>query len=170
MKGQRLHTIKIKWSYPKPWNDYMNIPCIDYPMGGLYYITSKIFHRNGSVSEKPIYVGETKRPFYKRFKEHEKKGSPWLMKNGEFYVRIGIIDSPKLLPPIWCDNYKHLLRCLESGTISQLLRLNPNLRRLSNVSQTQKYSGWYDLRIFNEGYHHILQQKFNNRDDEQNEI
>lgn len=161
----RLHTIKIKWSYPHYWSDYMNIDGIDDPNGGIYYITSVIHYESGDV-EKPIYVGETKNAFYIRFRQHERTHSAWMDKNGEFRVRIGRIISPKQLPPAWCDNYKHLLRVAESAIIQSLLRM-PNAlnRRLANKSQMKTYSWWYNLHIINTGYHDILEQNIYNKVD-----
>lgn len=158
-----LRHIKIKWSYPRRWEDFEHNPSID--SWGLYYITRAIYYED-RTDETPIYIGKTIRSFRQRFREHEKDGKLFLYKRGDIYVRLGTIEFPNSL----CtyeneeDGINRLLLTLESGVINELQCQGHKIQRnLTNISQTSSYTVHYELEVENIGYRHFIPSVFNNR-------
>lgn len=142
----RLHTIRIKWTYPIPLNRKDNSAHI-FDECGLYYITRR--YLRCSIGERNLYVGETKRSFYDRLREHVNinKPSRWTFGYGEKFIRFGLIQN---LPKFEEDSeLKKFLRTIETMIIWQI---DPEENDLTNVSQMKSADLAYRLRIINEGF------------------
>lgn len=142
MNPNRLHTIEIEWSYPRKLSDFEQSPYAD-EKEGLYYITRR--YLRSVLFEKSLYIGETKRTFRKRLREHldSRKRSRWTYAYGEMYVRFGKIKKPTLLES--GQDLKRFLRTVESSLIWEV---EPE----ENKRQTQSATFNYRIRIVNTGY------------------
>lgn len=154
---ERLRNVEIYWSYPILWDNIQSNKYIN--NNGVYYISKKINTRWG-VKERPLYIGETKVSFGERFKQHKNNRSPFLDEKGNLYVRLGVISKPQNLSNY--PDYKKLLRNIESALIAEINPLIDN--RLCNVSQTECYTLWYHLRIYNFGFRGMIPPEINNRE------
>jgi hypothetical protein len=143
MIPERLHKIEIAWSRPIPLTEDMDSPHMD--EYGLYYITRR-YTRDSETKERSLYIGETKRSFKVRLREHLKNESNWTTYYGRKYVRFGKIDKEYGLDGI---DLKRYLRTIETAIIATV---SPEENDLSNISQTNSATTHFHLCIVNKGY------------------
>lgn len=137
MNPDRLHTIKLNWSYPRLVENVSNS---EYASCHGIYLISRVF----GGKESYIYVGKTERPFSQRLWEHQNKDfSSWTQKRGIWRVRF-------------CDVHKEgfddalLIDCIESAVIHSLIEKGINT--LTNTSKVRSCTVHYPLRVISKGY------------------
>ena len=140
----RLHSITIKWSYPRVIENIET--CWEKDKNGLYYI-SRVFNKK----ESPIYVGETKRDFITRINEHYRDVSEFFSKRGVKKIRLGTIVKPISLSSYDETEIKHLLQTIESKLVEHLFK-NGYGNSLCNKRQVNAYTEWFKLNINNIGF------------------
>ena len=149
----RLHTVKINWSYPREYdNDFNGFE--NHPLAnakGLYCISRKWAGKN----EKIIYIGKTTRSFKKRIKEHiEKDISEWTKVRGKFVIRLGSLDEKDLEG---FEEYNQVIEDIESALIFEV---DPDCNR----QKSKSYTRMYDLQIINMQYRGLITKEICNRD------
>ena len=159
MIPERLHTIFISWSYPiafdrKDFSKYIGEKC------GIYYISRR--YKNCAKRERDTYIGETKRSFAKRLKEHEKdyaKGKDnFINTYGKKFVRFGVIEN---LPNLDDAEMKSFLRTVESTILWTLPDAESDL---INVRQMGSATFTYKLKIINNGFRGSIPKEIDNWD------
>lgn len=150
--SNRLHTVEINWGFPIPLS-FINSNWKSTEKG-IYYI-SRIF---GS-KETPIYIGQTVQSFSKRIGQHLYDKSDFLDKRGDKFIRMGTIVKPKDLSGY--DNEQRLLKTIESAIITEVNGITNY--SLTNKSQAQSHTIWYDLRIINTGKRGVIPREIYNR-------
>ncbi len=160
--------VTMKWSYPRPLEDYKDNPLIN--SCGLYYITRVIHYKNGD-NKSPVYIGKTARTFSERFYEHfydyehYSKGTPFLHKHGDFEVRFGIIQKLQFGSngmPANID-FEKLLLATESSVIYEMKKFGISTHNLVNVKQTNGYTTDYDIIVHNTGFRDMIPKTVDNR-------
>ena len=156
----RLHSIRIRWSFPLPWDEASFKEKRAEKECGWYYVT-----RVWGNTETAIYIGKARGRIYKRVLQHsiDDSESPFLLKRGELFVRFGTVDNTHrntIAKLARCYHTDRFLKTVESALIQ-------DARPLCNISQTNKYTRWYKLRIYNLGINHnLLSRIVDNSNDE----
>ena len=155
----RLHTIKIKWTLPIPFDKEKFNELRADKNCGWYYITRKL----GDV-ETALYIGKAKGFIYKRILQHSKDDSreSFMKKRGQKLVRFGTVDNVTLNTKKKISRHYHLDRFLKTIE-SELIQV---ARPLSNISQSKKYTRWYKFRIVSSNIspdllNHVIENKDN---------
>lgn len=133
--------VKILWSPEILINEAWDAEVIN--ENGLYFITRK-YVRNGQECESPLYVGITKRSFYKRLKEHFRDNSTWTQSYGRKYICFGTVSIYR--PDKY--NMSDLLTEIETQIIQDINKEHPN--KLLNQKQINNHDDKYYLSI-----HHL---------------
>lgn len=147
-------TVKIHWSYPREYESAMSTDTSS--EFGIYYISRLIKCSNDTnwwENETTIYVGQTKRTFSQRFKEHLKHGTKWTTKYGKKLIRFGTITNIRNFPDSEFDR-KLLLEDIETAIIWSIQ--NEQGCKLENVQKVYSANPNYKLRIENTGYRGLI--------------
>lgn len=155
----RVHSIRIRWSYPLVWDEKTYREKRADRECGWYYVTRKW----GNV-ETAIYIGKARGTIYRRVLQHKINDSktPFLMKKGEILVRFGNVENPSLDTTSKISAHYHTDRFLKTVESALIQFAQP----MCNISQIKSYTRWYKLKIENVGINSdLMARMIDNRED-----